>query len=69
MKLVVFSVNRTINFGIVLALEEKGDRWIDRRKNIIIDFHVNYCNSTGLVLMTAWIQYVKRSGKSPYSFY
>ena len=64
MKSVVFSVNGTINFETALAFREKGDRWIDKQEDIIVDFQaVNHCNSAGLALMTAWMRHAKRLGK------
>lgn len=63
MKLVVFSVNRTIHL-MVLALQENGNRWIEKQESIIVDFHsVDYCNSTNLALVIAWIRHTKWLGK------
>ena len=60
----MFSVNETINFETALALQGEGDRWIEEQKDIIVNFQsVDHCNSTGLAMMTPWMQHAKRLRK------
>ena len=65
MPLNVFKVNGEITFETALALRKIGDCWIEKEKDILIDFQaVDRCNSAGLAVMTAWLRHAKRLNKS-----
>ena len=60
----VFKVSGAITFETALALRKMGDRWIEKEKDILIDFQaVDQCNSSGLAVMMVWLSYAKRLNK------
>ncbi|MBT8506413.1 hypothetical protein B1F79_01910 [Coxiella-like endosymbiont of Rhipicephalus sanguineus] len=61
----VFKVSGAITFETALALRKRGDRWIEKEKDILVNFQaVDQCNSAGLAVMTAWLRQAKRLNKS-----
>lgn len=62
----VFRVNSAITFETTLALRKIGDRWIEKEEDILfVDFQsVDQCNSAGLIVMTAWLNHLKRLNKT-----